>query len=199
MGTLKKKTSHPSVSTIAGTQRSPKSAMTSPGPPHPKPRRLVEWAIGFVANTGASMQRGAIRQRFRVSCWEKNSRTQQEGKQHQTNCLWRSSILGRAHTSRLTSDLRIKNRYPKWNPGKWKHGLKPGLPWWFNFDPYPYLLQATSEQRRLCLVQSIRAACRSGVVLCQIRPHTKIGSTTVLKRKLVYFPQSCSEASEKSE
>ena len=21
--------------------------------------------------------------------------------------------------------------------GKWKHGLKPAVPWWFNFDPYP--------------------------------------------------------------
>ena len=33
-----------------------------------------------------------------------------------------------------------KNRYPTWNPGKWKHGLKPAVPWWswwFNFDPYP--------------------------------------------------------------
>ena len=22
--------------------------------------------------------------------------------------------------------------------GKWKHGLKPAVLWWFNFDPYPY-------------------------------------------------------------
>ena len=21
----------------------------------------------------------------------------------------------------------------RWNPGKWKHGLKPAVPWWFNF------------------------------------------------------------------
>ena len=27
--------------------------------------------------------------------------------------------------------------YPKWNPGKWNQGLKPAVPWWFNFDPYP--------------------------------------------------------------
>ena len=26
--------------------------------------------------------------------------------------------------------------YPKWNPGKWKHGLKRAVPWWLNFDPY---------------------------------------------------------------
>ena len=32
----------------------------------------------------------------------------------------------------------IKNRYPKWNPSKWKHGPKPAVPWWLNFDPYPY-------------------------------------------------------------
>ena len=30
-----------------------------------------------------------------------------------------------------------KNRYPKWNPGKWKHGLKPAVPWWISVDPYP--------------------------------------------------------------
>ena len=24
-----------------------------------------------------------------------------------------------------------------WNPGKWKHGPKIAVPWWFNFDPYP--------------------------------------------------------------
>ena len=31
-------------------------------------------------------------------------------------------------------------RYPNWNPGKWKHGLKPAVPWWLNFDPYPFTL-----------------------------------------------------------
>ena len=31
----------------------------------------------------------------------------------------------------------LKNRYIKWNPVKWKHGQKPAVPWWFNFDPYP--------------------------------------------------------------
>ena len=25
----------------------------------------------------------------------------------------------------------------KWNPGKWKHGPKLAVPWWFNFNPYP--------------------------------------------------------------
>ena len=33
--------------------------------------------------------------------------------------------------------LWVKNRYPKWNLGKWKHGLKPAVRWWFKFDPYP--------------------------------------------------------------
>ena len=31
----------------------------------------------------------------------------------------------------------VKNRYPKWNPGKWKQRLKPAVPWSFSFDPYP--------------------------------------------------------------
>ena len=26
-------------------------------------------------------------------------------------------------------------------PGKWKHGLKPAVPWWFKFEPCPYLSQ----------------------------------------------------------
>ena len=33
--------------------------------------------------------------------------------------------------------LWVKNMYTKWNAGKWKHGPKPAVPWWFNFDPYP--------------------------------------------------------------
>ena len=32
--------------------------------------------------------------------------------------------------------------YPKWNPGKWKHGLNPAVPRWFNFDPFPLYLPA---------------------------------------------------------
>ena len=36
----------------------------------------------------------------------------------------------------------VKNRYHKWNPVKWKEGLKPAVPWWFNFDPYPNVLCA---------------------------------------------------------
>ena len=33
--------------------------------------------------------------------------------------------------------LWVKNRCPKRTPDKWKHGLKPALPWRFNVDPYP--------------------------------------------------------------
>ena len=33
--------------------------------------------------------------------------------------------------------LWVKHRYPKWNPGKWKHGPKSAVPCWFYFDPYP--------------------------------------------------------------
>ena len=31
----------------------------------------------------------------------------------------------------------VKLRNHKWNPDKWKEGLKPAVPWWFKFDPYP--------------------------------------------------------------
>ena len=34
--------------------------------------------------------------------------------------------------------LWVKTRYPKWNPGKWKHGPKLAVFWWLNFDPYPF-------------------------------------------------------------
>ena len=33
--------------------------------------------------------------------------------------------------------LWVKSRHPKWNPGKWKHGPKPAVPWWFISDSYP--------------------------------------------------------------
>ena len=33
--------------------------------------------------------------------------------------------------------LWVKNRYPKWNPGKWQHGQTPVVPRWFNVDPHP--------------------------------------------------------------
>ena len=33
--------------------------------------------------------------------------------------------------------LWVKNRYPKWKLGTWKHGLKPAVPEWFNFEPQP--------------------------------------------------------------
>ena len=32
--------------------------------------------------------------------------------------------------------LWVTNRYPRWNPGKWKHGPKSAV-CWFNFDPPP--------------------------------------------------------------
>ena len=30
-----------------------------------------------------------------------------------------------------------QKKYPKWNPGKWTHRLKPAVPRWWIFDPYP--------------------------------------------------------------
>ena len=34
--------------------------------------------------------------------------------------------------------LKNKNGVtPFWNPSKWNQGLKPAVPWCFNFDPYP--------------------------------------------------------------
>ena len=36
---------------------------------------------------------------------------------------------------------------PKIEPGKWKHGPKPVVPWWFNLDPHPCIPQ-------VCLIAS---------------------------------------------
>ena len=33
--------------------------------------------------------------------------------------------------------VRVKNRYPKWNPDKCNQGQKPTVPWRLNLDPYP--------------------------------------------------------------
>ena len=45
--------------------------------------------------------------------------------------------------------LRVKNRYPTWNPCNWKHGPKPVVFWWLYFDPYPSLnyLRACRQHR----------------------------------------------------
>ena len=48
----------------------------------------------------------------------------------------------------------VKNRYTKWDPGKWKHGRKPAVPWWFDFDPYRMVLASqnlTLGQRQITL------------------------------------------------
>ena len=61
---------------------------------------------------------------------------QQRGRaqsRHQQQHIRLGSFLG--NTNKW---LWVKNRVtPKWNPGEWKHGLKPAVPWWLNFDSYP--------------------------------------------------------------
>ena len=48
--------------------------------------------------------------------------------------------------------LWVKNRVtPKWNLSKWKHSLKPAVPYWFNFDPHPCGVQLGMP----CAVQKI--------------------------------------------
>ena len=47
-----------------------------------------------------------------------------------------------------------KNRYPKWNPGKWKHGPKPVVPWWFHFDPHP-----NRPDKHLSTIQTTTCGC----------------------------------------
>ena len=65
--------------------------------------------------------------------------------------------------------------YPKWNPGKWKHGLKPVVvPWWFNFDPYPFWLSAG----------------RLGQVTIRISPFFNFATLPALPSPSVFTPSS---------
>ena len=49
-----------------------------------------------------------------------------------------------------------RNRY---HPGKWKHGLKPVVPRWFNSDPYPFVCD--------CLVCEITNTCSRSSKNCK--------------------------------
>ena len=61
---------------------------------------------------------------------------------HPPRCPFGSrSSVTRAESARDHTWLWVKNRYPKWNPSKWKPGPKPVVPWWFHFDPYPHELR----------------------------------------------------------
>ena len=44
--------------------------------------------------------------------------------------------------------LWVKNRYPVWNPCKWKSRLKPMVPWWSNSDPCPSTKGPNPSPRR---------------------------------------------------
>ena len=58
--------------------------------------------------------------------------------------------LRRGSTGLLTGGtlrLWVKIMYPTWNPGKRKHGLKPAVPWWFNFDPYPRVNKTSNKSK----------------------------------------------------
>ena len=47
----------------------------------------------------------------------------------------------RTHTSHVNGTAQM--RAAEWTLGKWQQ-LKPAVPWWFNFDPYPYSKFANS-------------------------------------------------------
>ena len=53
--------------------------------------------------------------------------------------MWLEVQSARAGCSETVRRPWVKNMYPKWNPGKWKLGLQPAVPWSFNFDPHPDL------------------------------------------------------------
>ena len=64
--------------------------------------------------------------------------------------------VARSVTGQMSAVLRqrrlwVKNRYPKRNSCKWKHGLKPAVPLWFHFDPYPAINYELLSCWHVCL------------------------------------------------
>ena len=52
----------------------------------------------------------------------------------------------------------VKKRCPKWILGKRTQGLKPAVPWWFNFDPYPHK-GFRPEETTTCLSNANQEFC----------------------------------------
>ena len=75
---------------------------------------------------------GLSQSRFARLDRNRHSHSQRNRRGNCRNCRSRAGLLT------MVIWRWVKNQYPKWNPGKWKHGLKPVVPWWFYFDPYPF-------------------------------------------------------------
>ena len=77
------------------------------------------------------------------NCWSRLSRGLVPAAAR-TALPWRKEIherrlrLGIGEKCEIMTWLWVTNRYPTWNPGKWKPGLKSAVPWWFNFDSCPH-------------------------------------------------------------
>ena len=78
--------------------------------------------------------------------------------------------------------------YPKWNPGNWKRGPKPAVPWWFNFDPYPcsYLLRNAHQGAPAGPMQPLRTVeglRRQAPLTERLRPQSSGLSCAELQEK----------------
>ena len=56
-------------------------------------------------------------------------------------CFGRMSIVYANAKFKSTYMAVGQNSLAQMEPWYWKRGLKPAVPWWFNFDPYPYCLE----------------------------------------------------------
>ena len=79
-----------------------------------------------------------------------------------------------------------KKWYPIWSPGKWRSRLKPAVPWWFNFEPYPYL--ENPEWR-------ILAFCRNYIHFSRIHQKTQFVSKSALSPKSAFVSGKNASAS----
>ena len=86
-------------------------------------------------------------------------------------CLWLPSRQYNSTDHLLPTWLWVNNRVtPNWIPTKWKHrlNLKPAVPWWLNFHPYP---PVPFHTRRCWFPPSAAMAPRSSIAPPCPRPH----------------------------
>ena len=63
----------------------------------------------------------------------------------------------------VISCLWVKNRVtPESNPRKRKHGLKPAVPWWFNFHPRPHVASVLGVWQLLFRLLNLDLPASSG-------------------------------------
>ena len=80
-----------------------------------------------------------------------------------------------------------QNYVPKMDPGKWKLGLQPAVPWWFEFEPHPN----KTSPKRLGEVKRVRLTASR---FFRLRSARTSGKLRVCERAMRHRPIQGSEA-----